>query len=87
MRLIKTGDRVGASEATLLNMLNISPFTYGLQIQMGKSVRCTFKMFPAIIRNYLSACQLISVISMLILTACKEFDIILQSVLGGLGSN
>lgn len=34
VRLIKTGDRVGASEATLLNMLNISPFTYGLQIQM-----------------------------------------------------
>lgn len=34
VRLIKTGDKVGASEATLLNMLNISPFTYGLQIQM-----------------------------------------------------
>jgi len=30
--LIKTGDRVGVSEATLLNMLNISPFTYGLSI-------------------------------------------------------
>ena len=37
MRLIKTGDKVGASEATLLNMLNISPFTYGLQIEMGTS--------------------------------------------------
>jgi len=34
VRLIKTGDKVGASEATLLNMLNISPFTYGLQIEM-----------------------------------------------------
>ncbi|XP_075870309.1 large ribosomal subunit protein uL10 [Nelusetta ayraudi] len=31
--LIKTGDKVGASEATLLNMLNISPFSYGLLIQ------------------------------------------------------
>lgn len=31
--LIKTGDKVGASEATLLNMLNISPFSYGLIIQ------------------------------------------------------
>ncbi|KAF0035176.1 hypothetical protein F2P81_012934 [Scophthalmus maximus] len=31
--LIKTGDKVGASEATLLNMLNISPFSYGLNIQ------------------------------------------------------
>lgn len=34
VKLIKTGDKVGASEATLLNMLNISPFTYGLQIEM-----------------------------------------------------
>ncbi len=30
VNLIKTGDKVGMSEATLLNMLNISPFTYGL---------------------------------------------------------
>jgi len=33
VNLIKTGDKVGASEATLLNMLNISPFSYGLNIQ------------------------------------------------------
>ena len=33
MQLIKPGDKVGASEATLLNMLNISPFSYGLGIQ------------------------------------------------------
>jgi len=31
--LIKAGDKVGLSEATLLNMLKISPFTYGLIIQ------------------------------------------------------
>uniref|UniRef100_A0A8C6SNM0 Large ribosomal subunit protein uL10 n=1 Tax=Neogobius melanostomus TaxID=47308 RepID=A0A8C6SNM0_9GOBI len=31
--LIKTGDKVSASEATLLNMLNISPFSFGLIIQ------------------------------------------------------
>merc|ERR1711934_455487 len=31
--LIKAGDRVGMSEATLLNMLGISPFTYGLIIK------------------------------------------------------
>jgi len=31
--IIKVGDKVGASEATLLNMLKISPFTYGLLIQ------------------------------------------------------
>jgi len=33
IHLIKNGDKVGASEATLLNMLNVSPFTYGLKIQ------------------------------------------------------
>lgn len=31
--ILKPGDKVGASEATLLNMLNISPFSYGLAIQ------------------------------------------------------
>merc|ERR1712042_11670 len=31
--LIKAGDKVGMPEATLLNMLKISPFTYGLLIQ------------------------------------------------------
>jgi len=30
VHLIKTGDKVGMSESTLLNMLKISPFTYGL---------------------------------------------------------
>merc|ERR1712198_376993 len=33
VNLIKEGDKVGASEATLLNMLGISPFTYGLNIE------------------------------------------------------
>merc|ERR1711962_577165 len=31
--LITAGDRVGMSEATLLNMLKISPFSYGLVLQ------------------------------------------------------
>merc|ERR1712020_854035 len=30
--LIASGDKVGMSEATLLNMLNISPFSYGLVV-------------------------------------------------------
>lgn len=34
VHILKDGERVGASEATLLNMLNISPFSYGLQVQM-----------------------------------------------------
>ncbi|KAF5270483.1 hypothetical protein FQA39_LY08361 [Lamprigera yunnana] len=33
VHILKPGDKVGASEATLLNMLNISPFSYGLIIE------------------------------------------------------
>eukprot|EP00178_Gracilaria_changii_P001959 TRINITY_DN12866_c0_g1_i1.p2 TRINITY_DN12866_c0_g1~~TRINITY_DN12866_c0_g1_i1.p2 ORF type:complete len:316 (+),score=83.36 TRINITY_DN12866_c0_g1_i1:76-1023(+) len=33
IHLIKKDDKVGASEATLLNMLGISPFTYGLIVK------------------------------------------------------
>lgn len=32
VHLIHVGDKVGASEATLLNMLNVSPFSYGMAI-------------------------------------------------------
>lgn len=32
LKLVEAGAKVGASEATLLNMLNISPFTYGMKI-------------------------------------------------------
>jgi len=34
VHILKEGERVGASEATLLNMLNISPFSYGLVVEM-----------------------------------------------------
>ncbi|XP_063979525.1 large ribosomal subunit protein uL10 [Diachasmimorpha longicaudata] len=33
VHILKPGDKVGASEATLLNMLNISPFSYGLLVE------------------------------------------------------
>ncbi|GFS08866.1 60S acidic ribosomal protein P0 [Elysia marginata] len=33
VNLIKEGEKVGSSESTLLNMLNISPFSYGLVIE------------------------------------------------------
>jgi large subunit ribosomal protein LP0 len=33
VHLIKVGEKVGASEAALLNMLNITPFSYGLIVQ------------------------------------------------------
>lgn len=32
VHLIKVGEKVGPSEAALLNMLNISPFTYGMSV-------------------------------------------------------
>jgi len=32
VHLLKPGDKVGQSESTLLNMLKISPFTYGLKV-------------------------------------------------------
>ncbi|KAF7712538.1 60S acidic ribosomal protein P0 [Penicillium ucsense] len=32
LKLIEAGNKVGASEAALLNLLNISPFTYGMSI-------------------------------------------------------
>ncbi|KAF4309589.1 putative 60s acidic ribosomal protein p0 protein [Botryosphaeria dothidea] len=32
LKLVEAGSKVGASEATLLNMLNISPFTYGMVV-------------------------------------------------------
>jgi len=33
VHIVKEGERVGPSEATLLNMLNISPFNYGLVVE------------------------------------------------------
>lgn len=33
VHLVKTGERVGASEAALLNMLGVSPFQYGLELK------------------------------------------------------
>lgn len=33
LKLVEAGSKVGPSEATLLNLLNISPFTYGLGIE------------------------------------------------------
>ncbi|WEW58271.1 ribosomal protein P0 (A0) (L10E) [Emydomyces testavorans] len=32
LKLVEAGSKVGPSEATLLNMLNISPFTYGMTV-------------------------------------------------------
>lgn len=40
VHLIKVGEKVGASEATLLQMLKIFPFSYGLNIERGLCVYC-----------------------------------------------
>jgi large subunit ribosomal protein LP0 len=47
VHLIKVGDKVGASEAALLNMLNVSPFSYGLIIRQVYDSGACFE--PAIL--------------------------------------
>jgi len=42
LKLVEAGTKVGASEATLLNMLNISPFTYGMGISQVYDAGNTF---------------------------------------------
>ncbi|KAJ2775840.1 ribosomal protein P0 (A0) (L10E) [Coemansia javaensis] len=47
VHLVKVGDKVGASEATLLNKLGISPFTYGLTVAQIYDDGTTFS--PAVL--------------------------------------
>jgi len=47
VQVIKTGNKVGQSEAALLNMLNISPFTYGMNITAVYDNGTTFE--PAVL--------------------------------------
>lgn len=42
LKLVEAGTKVGASEAVLLNMLNISPFTYGMSIAQVYDAGNTF---------------------------------------------
>merc|ERR1712228_577134 len=69
VHIIKKEDKVGASEATLLNMLKISPFTYGLIIQkvydsgsvfspeiLGITADDIKDMFMSGVRNVASVC-------------------------------
>lgn len=70
LKLVEAGAKVGPSEATLLNMLNISPFTYGMGIaQIYDDGNC----FPAsvldidddqLIKAFLGAVKTISAISL-----------------------
>merc|ERR1712099_122874 len=67
--IIKVGDKVGASEATLLNMLKIFPFHYGLVVQKVYDQGSVFSpeilditdddikdMFMSGVRNVASVC-------------------------------
>ncbi|KAJ1757386.1 ribosomal protein P0 (A0) (L10E) [Coemansia sp. RSA 2523] len=47
VHLVKVGEKVGASEATLLNKLGISPFTYGLGVEQIYDDGTTFS--PAVL--------------------------------------
>jgi len=70
LKLVEAGGKVGPSEATLLNMLNISPFTYGMGIaQIYDDGNC----FPPnvldiddedLIKAFLGAVKAISAISL-----------------------
>ena len=70
LKLVEAGNKVGASEATLLNMLNISPFTYGMGIAQ---VYDSGNTFPAnvldigeeqLLKTFASAITTISAISL-----------------------
>ncbi len=41
VHLIKTGDKVGASQATLLGKLGVKPFKYGLQLLKVRWAVCS----------------------------------------------
>jgi len=70
VKVISAGDRVGVSEATLLNMLNISPFTYGLTILSIYDAGTVFSPEvldieeSALIANLLTGIQNIAAISL-----------------------
>jgi len=70
VNLIEAGTKVGASEAALLNMLNISPFTYGMTIN---SVYADGNVFPAavlditdedLVANYVAGMANITAVSL-----------------------
>ncbi|KIW14812.1 60S acidic ribosomal protein P0 [Exophiala spinifera] len=64
LKLVEAGAKVGASEATLLNMLNISPFTYGMKVQQVYEEGQTFS--PEVLD--IEEAQLLKVLSSAIAT-------------------
>jgi len=70
LKLIEANNKVGASEATLLNLLNISPFTYGMGISQIYDQGQTFATSVLdidekdLIDKFLSAVKTITTISL-----------------------
>lgn len=70
LKLVEAGAKVGPSEATLLNMLNISPFTYGMSVsQVYDDGQCFASAVLDIaeedlIKAFLSATKTIACISL-----------------------
>ena len=54
MHLIKKDEKVGASEATLLTMLKILPFSYGLVIEQGKRFSTNITYGPITNLSYIT---------------------------------
>jgi large subunit ribosomal protein LP0 len=72
LKLVEAGSKVGASEATLLNMLNISPFTYGMGIAQIYDQGQTFESSvldieeSQLLKSFSSAINTIATISLAI---------------------
>lgn len=70
LKLIEAGSKVGASEASLLNLLNISPFTYGMTIQQVYDAGQCFSADvldisdEQLLKTFTSAIQTITAISL-----------------------
>jgi len=58
VQLVKAGERVGASQATLLSKLGIKPFKYGLEIlQVRTRPRCKHVMCGFVLVVCVHVCQ------------------------------
>lgn len=70
LKLVEAGNKVGPSEATLLNILNISPFTYGMGIAQVYDQGQTFEASvldvtdEALLKTFSSAIAAITAISL-----------------------
>ena len=87
LKLVEAGSKVGPSEATLLNMLNISPFTYGMGIAQ---VYDEGQTFPAsvldigeeqLLKTFSSAIATITAISLAI--SFPTWPSVIHSVING----